>query len=60
MSPIQALNNLYQAARSVNATAEIHEAIKQSYAILLERIDGNTGDIMPKTNKVKNETSRKQ
>ncbi len=38
MTPQQALNNIYQAARSAPLTAEQHELVKQSALILQEAI----------------------
>lgn len=38
MNPKQALNNLYQAVRSVNANAETHEALSQCYKVVFEAL----------------------
>ena len=38
MTPEQALENLYKAARQVSATAEIHEVLAQSYAIVKDAL----------------------
>ncbi len=38
MTPEQALENLYKAARSVQANAETHEILAQCYAILKAEI----------------------
>lgn len=35
----QALENLYKAARTVSASAEIHEAFRQSYELLKAEIE---------------------
>lgn len=34
MTPLEALRNLYTAARSINATAEVHDKIKECAVVI--------------------------
>jgi len=44
MEPKQALLNLYNAARQVNATAEVHEALKQSFEVVNNVLESQKED----------------
>lgn len=44
MTPQEALNNLNQVARNLSATAEVHEALRESVRVIAEALEKPVSD----------------